>query len=92
MMDAVLIRDERQSDRIEADANAYGLFSNSQGSTSCHVVDISETGARIDIGKIDIVPKRFKIFVPKYNTEYECEVVWRLGGECGVTFVQREEF
>ena len=56
---------------------------------TCMVTDISEGGARLYC-EIDIPPK-FTLWVSGegVNERRECRVVWRLGGELGVEFIDR---
>ncbi len=53
---------------------------------TCMVTDISPGGARL-YSEIDM-PETFMLAVSVEDTEMrrECQVVWRLGGEVGVTF------
>jgi hypothetical protein len=55
----------------------------------CMVADISLGGARLFAGGIE-VPDRFYLLITGEKGGYrECQVVWRLGGEIGVSFVMR---
>ncbi len=53
---------------------------------SCMVTDISANGARL-YSEADM-PETFTLSVTGEQTDiqHECRVVWRLGGEVGVTF------
>jgi hypothetical protein len=56
---------------------------------SCMVTDISEGGARLYC-EIDMPPKfTLRISGEGVNERRECRVVWRLGGELGVEFIDR---
>ena len=57
---------------------------------SCMVTDISDTGARLFSEIVDF-PKRFTLSVTGDGgtVQHECRVIWRLGGELGVEFVDR---
>lgn len=56
---------------------------------ACMVTDISSDGARL-YSETDM-PETFTLSVSGEATQIqrECRVVWRLGGEVGVTFVDR---
>jgi len=56
---------------------------------SCMVTDISEDGARL-FSEIEM-PPTFTLSVSGegVNVRRECRVVWRLGGELGVEFIDR---
>jgi hypothetical protein len=53
----------------------------------CMIVDLSKQGARLFAESIH-VPDRFHLLISGDDVDRrECEVVWRLGGEIGVTFI-----
>jgi len=53
----------------------------------CMITDISKQGARLFADGVD-VPDQFHLLISGEKGERkECRVVWRLGGEIGVTFV-----
>jgi hypothetical protein len=53
----------------------------------CMITDISQDGARLFADAID-VPDQFHLLISgESNTRRECQVVWRLGGEIGVSFI-----
>jgi hypothetical protein len=53
----------------------------------CMITDISQKGARLFADGIEI-PDQFYLLVSGDKADRrECRVVWRLGGEIGVTFV-----
>ena len=56
----------------------------------CMVTDISEGGARL-YSEIEMPPV-FTLAVSGdgVNVRRECRVVWRLGGELGVKFIDRD--
>jgi hypothetical protein len=56
----------------------------------CMITDISRQGARLFADGIE-VPDQFHLLISGDNgTRRECRVVWRLGGEIGVTFVSSD--
>ena len=66
-------------------------FSSDDGSLprSCMITDISEGGARL-YSETDM-PQKFTLQVSSDNGEArrDCRVVWRLGRELGVEFIDR---
>jgi hypothetical protein len=53
----------------------------------CMITDISNKGARLFADGVD-VPDQFHLLISGEKGERkECRVVWRLGGEVGVTFI-----
>jgi hypothetical protein len=56
----------------------------------CMITDISKQGARLFAEGVD-VPDRFNLLISgEKGSRRQCEVVWRLGGEIGVTFIGPE--
>jgi hypothetical protein len=56
----------------------------------CMITDISTQGARLFADGVE-VPDRFHLVISgEGGVRRECQVVWRLGGEIGVTFVGPE--
>jgi hypothetical protein len=65
--------------RIQAE---HGSFSR-----ECTITDISESGARLFVTDADL-PDQFSLVISgEKQVREECRVVWRLGGEMGVTFI-----
>ncbi|MGI9481977.1 MAG: PilZ domain-containing protein [Hyphomicrobiales bacterium] len=89
---AQVFLDRREAARIPVDHNALGLSSSQTKALDCNVLDLSVTGARVKIQDVDIIPQKFKLFIPEAGWLYSCEVVRRSGGEVGVRFTSREPF
>jgi PilZ domain-containing protein len=77
---------ERRKDRRTTINRAATLQANA-GSLprDCMIVDVSRSGARLLVHGVD-VPDQFHLLIEQ-NEHRECRVVWRLGGEIGVAFV-----
>jgi hypothetical protein len=57
----------------------------------CMITDISKQGARL-FADVANVPDRFDLLISgEKGSRRECQVVWRLGGEIGVTFIGDEQ-
>ena len=57
----------------------------------CTITDISDSGARLFTEAYDI-PSSFQLLISgEAPIRQACRVVWRLGGEVGVTFVTKEQ-
>lgn len=75
--------------------NRIAKFQTDTGSLprDCMITDISKQGARLFADGIE-VPDQFHLLISgnatDRGTRRECRVVWRLGGEIGVTFVGPE--
>jgi PilZ domain len=56
----------------------------------CTITDISVSGARLFVGDAE-VPDKFHLLISGDKiVREECQLVWRLGGEVGVTFVTEQ--
>jgi hypothetical protein len=56
----------------------------------CMITDISKQGARLFADGVE-VPDQFNLLISGENaSERECRVMWRLGGEIGVSFIGPE--
>ena len=61
------------------------LFNDGRSSISCHIVDISDTGAKLVPVDVFSCPNEFLLKLP-IGEPRECEVVWRRGDRVGVRF------
>ncbi|MGY9106621.1 MAG: PilZ domain-containing protein [Alphaproteobacteria bacterium] len=52
----------------------------------CTIRDISETGARVQVPDPFSVPNNITFLDPKNFCAYETSIVWRKGGEMGLSF------
>lgn len=52
----------------------------------CVILDISSTGARLDVLNAATVPGMFKLIIDLEGSEHMCEVVWRKEHSVGVRF------
>ena len=53
---------------------------------TCRVLDMSATGARLELDADKELPKRIGVFLDKNGTYVECEIVWREAEQIGVRF------
>jgi len=57
----------------------------------CHVLDISENGARLQVGDL-VVPKMFGLSLTAGGAVRRiCALIWRKGGFVGVRFISAQE-
>ena len=65
-----------------------GIVTHSDGAYSfdCSFRNLSETGARVTVGKNAQFPTEFFLINIRDRVAYDCKVVWNKGGEVGVTF------
>ena len=92
LLSKAALLDERRKERRYA-INRLAKFQADSVSLprDCTITDISKTGARLFADGIE-VPDQFHLLVSDgtasgRSARRECRVVWRLGGEIGVTFV-----
>lgn len=84
--EAFVIVDRRMVSRTEVDWEALGIFPGTDSTMQCNVIDVSDKGARLNLGEVDILPSCFRLFLPVSRAIRECEEVWRNGREIGVVF------
>ena len=80
--------EHRRKDRKSVSYDAR-LFVDETGQTDpCHIVDISDHGARLLVPNSQAAPERFTLLISQDGRVYRhCEVVWRSDGQLGVRFV-----
>jgi hypothetical protein len=61
------------------------LFNDGRSSIGCHIVDISDSGAKLVPVDVFSCPSEFLLKLP-VGEPRECEVVWRRGDRVGVRF------
>lgn len=54
---------------------------------TCAVRDLSDTGARLRIDCLSVVPHAFTLIIDLDGIEVDCEVMWQRGRELGVRFL-----
>ncbi len=57
---------------------------------TCAILDVSDSGARLEPTEPGAVPGRFKLLLSGNGTPHrDCRVIWREGNQIGVTFENR---
>ena len=79
--------DRRRSQRHSVQGMAKILLGAGSLPRDCWVSDISDGGARLHAEDVT-VPDQFLLMLPNVSRR-QCRVVWRLGHEIGVEFVDR---
>jgi hypothetical protein len=59
--------------------------------TEVQILDISATGARIELAWGDAVPQRFGLRFGKDHQEHRAELIWRESRYAGVRFIPDDE-
>lgn len=83
----MLATERRGAERQEADDDALALVHGCGATNSCVVVEISDTGARVELNEACVIPKRFKLWIADRHMLAECEQVWRKKSTIGLRFV-----
>lgn len=78
--------ERRGSPRRRSLLGAQVIFRNGYCSMTCHVLDISETGALLRPLELALCPNKF-VLKSRFDPSRECEVVWRKGEVLGGRFV-----
>jgi hypothetical protein len=55
--------------------------------TDCKLIDLSESGARLELPYANRLKNQFMLYVPSKGIERRVEVVWRNGYQIGVHFL-----
>lgn len=84
----VVSEDERRgAARYESNAKALSLIKGRRKGLACTVLDISETGARIELDDASrFMPKSFKLYIEEKDILVACEQVWRKDTQVGLKF------
>jgi len=88
---AYIYEDQRRAERSPVDFGAKGILPYPTNAINCTVLDISDNGARIALRNVDIVPHKFKLFIPETHTLCDCRVARQSGKEIGVEFENKIE-
>ena len=83
------IRLERFSSRNEMGSQKAGKIEFGAGSITivpCAILDISTSGASIEVDSAVRFPNSFKLSVDGQNSRHSCQVKWRKGRRLGVAF------
>ena len=78
--------DRRKFGRKSVRIGARAIIANADATIDCTILDISESGARLELNNVDIITARFKLYVPDIDYIHNCEVVWRNTDQLGVKF------
>lgn len=55
--------------------------------TDCKIIDLSDSGARLELPYASRIKSHFTLYVPSKEIERRVEVVWRSGYQVGVHFL-----
>ena len=69
--------ERREVSRTRINRNALLFFSSQVGVFSCMVCDVTNSGARIQIERMPIVPLDFELSFDNFKTIRRCRLIWR---------------
>lgn len=76
----------RKSNRKRAILAGKIIYNDLSTSVDCLIRNISEEGAKIEIGETMILPARFQFLVPQHGRTYKARIAWRQDNEVGLEF------
>jgi hypothetical protein len=62
------------------------LFGASRGPYDCIVRDVTNSGARLEVHDLKIIPTHFEMSLDNFRTARKCRLIWRRGSFIGVAF------
>lgn len=83
--------ERRRAPRINADVEGVVRSYGVRAPLACVVRDISETGARLQVERVDHFPDAFRLYLEQEDFSAACVVVWRSETEVGVNFESSPE-
>ena len=79
--------DLRQTTRERLFLPARASYAHGAISTACTVVQLSATGARLNIDTSFTIPEIFELSIPQRGIDCRARLVWREGAKAGVEFL-----
>jgi hypothetical protein len=62
------------------------FFSAKPGVFACEVRNITNSGARIELTRVNLLPLKFELSFDNFLTVRKCRLVWRWRGSIGIAF------
>ncbi len=78
--------DSRSDRRVRTLLKARLIFDDGLRSVECLVRDLSEGGARLQVGSSAVLPDRFDLYMPKKHETRHARLKWRTSEEIGIAF------
>ena len=92
MTHALDFHERRAHPRVAANFRARAFYGTNNGLwADCHIVDVSQGGARLKIAQIYPLPGRFMLLQLDGGIVYEARLRWRRGDLSGVAFDGRHD-
>ncbi len=83
--------DRRHTPRRARDINAWIRPEGSFAAQKCQVIDISQSGARLEVADAYKIPTRFSLLFAKDSMGRHARVKWRRGTQIGAEFLTDNE-
>lgn len=84
------MRPEKRKDRRRTLHHTASILLGADQVLPCAILDVSDSGARLAPQEPEAVPDRFDLLLSGNGTpRRDCRVIWRDGGQVGVTFENR---
>jgi PilZ domain len=78
--------ERRAITRTTISKNALLFFDEERGVFACHVHDIANGGAGIQLKDLDALPFNFELTFDNFHNIRRCQIIWRRGNFVGVQF------
>ena len=78
--------ERRSVPRTGISKNAMLFFDEQRGVFACHVWDITNGGAGIQLHELNDLPLNFELTFDKFHNIRQCKIIWRRGDLVGVQF------
>lgn len=82
--------DRRGAPRVAVSLDARLIYNAGRGSLDCRIVDLSATGAKLDVDERLPVPAYFDLAIDSQGVVRSARMAWRAGRGVGVAFVTQE--
>ncbi|MDB5557217.1 MAG: hypothetical protein JWQ36_151 [Enterovirga sp.] len=79
-------RERRRAERVPVRVPATIVLSDHK-TLPCHTVNVSTSGAKLDLPRDRMLPPEFEVLVPAHNLRRRARVVWRSEDTLGVQFL-----
>ena len=79
-------RERRRAERVPVQVPAAIVLSDKR-SLACHTVNVSMSGAKLDLPRDRMLPSEFELVIPARNLRRRARLVWRREDTLGVHFV-----
>ena len=80
--------ERRACARTTISKNALLFFDEQRGVFACHVRDITNGGAGIQLQDLSVPPVNFEVTFDNFHNIRRCQVIWRRGDFVGVQFLE----